>query len=493
MGKAFVVITLILALSSAFLTFPLHAEAKEGWHLVWADEFDYTGLPNPSKWSFETEGNAWGWGNKEEQYYTENRLENAKVGDGVLKIIARKENYAAGFDYTSARIRTKGKADWLYGRFEMSAKLPSGKSIWPAFWMMPVDTYYGPWPACGEIDIMEFFGFIPNKAHFSIHTKKYNHKIGTHKTKQVVNGTLNDTFHVYAVEWFPNRLDFYLDGHKVFTFRKKRNVPDVWPFDRRFYLILNNAVGGEFYRSMVHGIDKTVFPQEYIIDYVRVYQWNDNAPHSLSASAGTGGKVEVTPVKEKYDPAENVTLTAKPDPGFRFDYWSGDLAGSNPVRSFPLLLDTDAKANFLPENELIANGGFDYNLDHWNLWVDPNAAQVDQFNVDQGAVKIKIRKAGQYDWQVQFSQPLAYKEGRLYRLSFNARSEQTHRIRVSFNQNHQPYTSYGAKSFTLTPEWQTFTLETKMDFPSDAQSRLEFDLGSKKGTIWLDEISLIEE
>lgn len=236
-------------------------EAGAKWELIWADEFNASGLPDPTKWSFETDGNAWGWGNGEDQFYTDSRLENIQQTGGNLVITALKEN-KEGKKYTSARISSKGKAEWRYGRFEARMKLPSGKGIWPAFWMMPAKDTYGNWPSSGEIDIMEFFGFLPNKTHATIHTARYNHKIGTHKKSEYRSKVLHSEFHVYAVEWFPDRLDFYFDDIKIFTFTKEQDGSAVWPFDRPFYLILNNAVGGDWCRQN-GGIGKTPFPQEF--------------------------------------------------------------------------------------------------------------------------------------------------------------------------------------------------------------------------------------
>lgn len=154
---------------------------RGNWKLVWDEEFDYTGLPDSTKWSYDTAGNAWGWGNHEAQYYTVAWPENARVEGGVLKITALKEAMG-GKEYTSARLLTKGKGDWLYGRFEIRAKLPTGRGAWPAIWMLPTDWEYGGWPASGEIDIMENVGFDPDTIVASAHTQSYYHSIGTQKT-----------------------------------------------------------------------------------------------------------------------------------------------------------------------------------------------------------------------------------------------------------------------------------------------------------------------
>jgi beta-glucanase (GH16 family) len=470
--------------------FPLEAAEKTGWFLVWTDEFDYSGLPDPAKWSFETNGNAWRWGNGEDQYHTENRLENARVKDGNLFITALKEDYAPGFHYTSARIRSKDKGDFRYGRFEMRAKLPSGKSIWPAFWMMPTESYYGAWPASGEIDIMEYFGFIPNTAHFTIHTKMYNHRRNTQKSGRINDKTLHSDYHIYAVEWFPDRLDFYFDQQKVFTFAKESDNPDVWPYNRKFYVILNNAVGGDWYRSVTGGIDNSIFPEEYIIDYVRVYQWNDGLPHSLSVKAGNGGKVTISPSKDEYAPGEKVSITAVPDPGYKFDSWSGDLEGEVATQSLYLLNDMAAEACFVPEAEILKNGGFERNLAHWSLWADTSEAIVANPTVENGALKLNVIQAAKSDWQAQLSQELALEKGRTYRITFEAWASRKRTIRLGFNQNHPPFESYGSRSFRLTKARKQYEFTVVMARESDPLSRLELDFGDTGGMVWLDNVSV---
>ena len=167
--------------------------------LVWSDEFDYNGLPADNKWSYDTAGNAGGWGNNESQFYTKARLRNAEVKDGYLNITARKEDYK-GFSYTSARLITKQKGDWLFGRMEIKAKLPDGRGMWPAIWMLPSDWVYGGWPASGEIDIMENVGYDPFIILASAHTESYNHVQGTQKNNKITINTCYSDFHVYALE-----------------------------------------------------------------------------------------------------------------------------------------------------------------------------------------------------------------------------------------------------------------------------------------------------
>ncbi|MGC9342233.1 MAG: glycoside hydrolase family 16 protein [Bacteroidales bacterium] len=239
------------------------------YELVWSDEFEYSGLPDSYKWSFDTDGNATGWGNQEEQYYTSERIENAQVSDGVLKITARREDYE-GFKYTSARLRTAEKGDWLYGRVEVKAKLPDGRGMWPAIWMLPTDWVYGGWPESGEIDIMENVGYDPWVIVASAHTESYNHMIGTNKSGTITVEDCYTDFHVYALEWEQDEFRVYVDDNLYFTFKNEGEGYKVWPFNQRFHLLINIAVGGTW--GGAQGIDEEAFPSVMEVDYVHVYQ-----------------------------------------------------------------------------------------------------------------------------------------------------------------------------------------------------------------------------
>ena len=237
----------------------------EQWELVWNDEFNYEGLADESKWSYESGFVR----NREKQYYTKARAENARVEDGTLIIESRRERYEGG-DYTSASLHTWHKAEWLYGRIEVRAKLPTGKGMWPAIWMLGTNRRQVGWPACGEIDIMENVGFDPGVIHANIHTKAYNHMKGTNKGAKIKDKKPYEQYHVYAIEWFEDRIDFYFDDEKYFSFENEGTGNDVWPFDKPHYLILNAAIGGSW--GGQKGIDDTIFPQKYYIDYVRVFK-----------------------------------------------------------------------------------------------------------------------------------------------------------------------------------------------------------------------------
>src|ERR1051326_3814746 len=232
------------------LVIPVSAAASD-WKLVWSDEFDKPGLPDPAKWSCETGFIR----NNEAQYYTRDRLENARVENGMLIIEARKERFknpafVAGAngpnrrraarefaEYTSASLTTRGKASWTYGRIEVRAKLPQGRGTWPAIWMLGANRQAG-WPACGEIDIMEFVGFEPGVVHANIHTRKYNHVQKTGKGTQFSLPDASSAFHVYALEWNAGQMDFFVDQRKYFTFRNEGTGPDAWPYDHDQFLIL---------------------------------------------------------------------------------------------------------------------------------------------------------------------------------------------------------------------------------------------------------------
>lgn len=239
------------------------------WELVWDEEFDYTGLPDSTKWSYDTVGNVDGWGNNEAQYYTVGRKENAYVSDGTLKITAIKEP-TEGLDYSSARLITKGKGDWLYGRFETRAKIPAARGTWPAIWMLPTDWAYGGWPASGEIDIMENVGFDKDTVVASAHTESYNHVMGTQKNARFFSPTSYTDFHVYTLEWEKDEYRMYMDDTLQFTFKNEGTGYKEWPFDKPFHMLLNLAVGGNW--GGMQGIDETAFPHVFEIDYVRVYQ-----------------------------------------------------------------------------------------------------------------------------------------------------------------------------------------------------------------------------
>lgn len=237
------------------------------WKLVWSDEFNYTGLPDSSKWSYDVGGN--GWGNNELQYYTEGDTNNVMVKNGLLSIIARKEK-KEGKDYTSTRMVTRGKADWIHGRIEIRAKLPKGRGTWPAGWMLGSNIKEVGWPQCGEIDILEHVGYDPDTIVGSIHTTAYNHVKGTQKTQRLFIKNPYTEFHTYAIEYTAEKMDFLLDEKVYMTVKNEHKTDKEWPFDKSQYLLLNLAIGGNW--GGAKGVDATIFPVSMEVDYVRIFQ-----------------------------------------------------------------------------------------------------------------------------------------------------------------------------------------------------------------------------
>jgi beta-glucanase (GH16 family) len=242
----------------------VNAQAKR--KLVWSDEFNYKGLPDSTKWSYNVGGH--GWGNKELQYYTNKQLGNARVENGNLVIEVKKEQLEKNA-YSSARLVTKGKGDWLYGRIDVRAKIPKGTGTWPAIWMLGSTTPLK-WPDDGEIDIMEHVGFDQGVVHGTVHTKKYNHNIGTQKGASITVPDCSETFHIYSLDWDAETVTVLVDDKPYFSFKNEHSDKTAWPFDAPMHLLLNIAVGGGW--GGQKGIDDTIFPQKMEIDYVRVYQ-----------------------------------------------------------------------------------------------------------------------------------------------------------------------------------------------------------------------------
>ena len=233
------------------------------WKLDWSDEFQGDVL-DKTKWIYDDGAPA----NNEAQYYTKDRRENLDLVNGKLVIQALRDNWN-GKGITSARITTKGKKSFLYGRIEARAKIPTGRGTWPAVWLLGSVFPSIGWPECGEIDVLENVGFDPTAIHANIHTEAYNHVKHTAK-----GSTLNiprpwEEFHTYAVEWYKDRLEFFCDDTRYFVFRKESSDSKVWPFDKPHFLILNLAIGGDW--GGQKGIDDTAFAHKFEVDYVRYY------------------------------------------------------------------------------------------------------------------------------------------------------------------------------------------------------------------------------
>jgi beta-glucanase (GH16 family) len=253
------------------------AESKN-WKLIWSDEFNGPdgSLPDPAKWAIVKSGS--GFGNRELEYYTD-RTSNLHLEKGNLVITARKENFTGPDgvtkEFTSARIDTSGHFQEKYGRFEARIKVPRGQGIWPAFWMLGSDLSTSGWPDCGEIDIMENVGFEPTKVHGSLHGRGYsgsNPLTGVYALPN--NAQFSDDFHVFAAEWKPGEIRFYVDN-TLFETQTSNAIPEKtrWSFDHPFYVLLNLAVGGYWPGNPD---STTSFPVDMLVDYVRVYKLQDD-------------------------------------------------------------------------------------------------------------------------------------------------------------------------------------------------------------------------
>ena len=276
-----------LARALIFLLLFASAAPAAEWKLVWSDEFNTPGPPDKTKWDYEEGFER----NRELQYYTRGRLENARVENGLLVIEGRKESYTPPggraprpVGYTSASLITLHRAAFRYGRVEMRAKLPAGEGVWPAFWAMGTNRTDRGWPVCGEIDIMEFIGREPDHVHGTVHFAApggAGHRSNGGKLR--VERPFDD-FHVYAVEWRADRIDFFFDDRKYHTFPidEAGAGPDN-PFRKPHYLLVNLALGGTWGGKM----DDSILPQRYLIDYIRVY--------SAEAATSPAGTLQAKP------------------------------------------------------------------------------------------------------------------------------------------------------------------------------------------------------
>jgi beta-glucanase (GH16 family) len=249
-------VTLLMLLTATIAS----AQVKKG-KLLWEENFNGKEI-NEKDWNYELgDGcpNVCGWGNNERQVYTKN---NHKLVDGKLVITAKKE----GDKYTSTRITTAGKKEFKYGYIEARAKLPVGQGIWPAFWMLGGNIKQIGWPAAGEIDILEYVGKDPDMVYTSLHTTDSHGNTVNSKKTEVKD--IEEGYHNFAINWTSEKIEFYVDEKLLYTFAPKDKTPETWPFNNPFYIIVNMAIGGNFGGPEV---DDKIFPQEYSIDYIRVY------------------------------------------------------------------------------------------------------------------------------------------------------------------------------------------------------------------------------
>ncbi len=247
---------------TTLLLFTLLVSFAQNRQLIWEENFDKKDL-NSDVWNFELGDGCpdiCGWGNDEKQLYTKS---NHTISNGILTIEIKKENDK----YSSTRITTAKKKEFQYGRIEAKAKIPVGKGIWPAFWMLGSNIKQVGWPKCGEIDILEYVGREPHIAYTSLHTQDSHGN--TINTKKTIISDIEEGFHLYAIDWTKDKIVFLIDDKEVYTFAPDLKNENTWPYNQPFYIIINAAVGGNFGG---HEIDNSIFPQKFEIDYIKVYQ-----------------------------------------------------------------------------------------------------------------------------------------------------------------------------------------------------------------------------
>jgi beta-glucanase (GH16 family) len=247
---------------------PCFVNAQVTRKLLWSDEFNYNGLPDTTKWNFEVGKAKY---NNEPQFFTKDP-ENVVCANGKLTITCRIKEVGGTKEYTSARMNTEGKFEVKHGRIEARAKLPEGRGVWPAFWMLGTN---GDWPQCGEIDIMEYWGHDPNTIASNVHTGDYNHTKGTGRGGTTTFVDPWKDYHIYAVDWYADHLDFFFDDKMFYSCKSKGEGIGEWPFNAPEYIILNFALWNNW--NGKPGIDDTIFPQEFSVDYVRVYELPENS------------------------------------------------------------------------------------------------------------------------------------------------------------------------------------------------------------------------
>lgn len=453
------------------------------WVKVWGDEFNTPGLPDTSKWSYEVGKIR----NNELQYYTVKRSENARIQDTVLIIEARKEKYM-GADYTSASLISKFKGDWQYGKMEFSAKVPGGKGTWPAIWMMPTYNEYGSWPKSGEIDIMEYVGMNPSNLYFTVHyegTDGTGHQSSGGST--VISQPYN-RFIKFTLEWSPSAIKWYANDKLCYTYNKSADDQRVWPFNKMFYLILNLAYGGAW--GGQQGVDDTKLPHQFLIDYVRVYQFQESeGPFSLKVDKPVGGTVTVSPEQENYEDGTPVKLTAVPEEGYVFDKWL-HVGAENPIQ-LKMNKDWNITPVFVKKNEIIQNGDFSNRLSSWSSWSEASVAPVFSLSADDGIFVCDISKSGTANWHIveqQLNIPLV--QGATYNVSFDAWAENPNSMLLILSRNSGTYADYYSTTKSVTSTPQHFTWSVKMTYASDNNCRFGFGLGLFSGKVYIDNVSV---
>ena len=454
---------------------------------VWSDEFNTPGLPDSTKWGYEVGKLR----NAELQYYTYKRSENARIQDTVLILECRKEAWQ-GAAYTSASLFSKLKGDWLYGKFEFSIKVPTGKGTWPAVWMVPTYEEYGGWPKSGEMDLMEYVGMNANNLYYTAHFEGTD---GTGHQSSGIQTTYNQPYKKFVkitFIWSPAKLEWYADNILYHTYTKPSVDARVWPFNKMFSMILNMAYGGSW--GAQQGIDDTKLPHQFLIDYVRVYQLQESTgPFSLNIEPATNGTVEVSPKLDSYPEGTMVTVTAKPVAGYEFDKWL-HVSSANPMQ-MEVSKDITLTPLFKKKNELIFNGDFSGGLKNWNnVYFYTPATPAATPSVVDGVYIMNVTKPGTDSWNIVDQQlNIAVEKDATYLITFDAWADNPNTMEIILARNADPYTNYFSIVKSITAVVQHFSWTVKMTQASDPNCRFGFGFGKFTGKVYLDNVSVAKQ
>jgi beta-glucanase (GH16 family) len=454
--------------------------------LVWEDEFNENTI-DLSNWDYDT-----GSSNDNVHYYT-SRNENVQIVNGVLNIIALEESYQ-GYNYTSGLIKTK--INWRYGRVEARIKLPATNGFVPAFWMLPADNIYGWWPKSGEIDIMEHPTNEVSNIYGSIHTETYNNFGGIGNEGDVTEITdAASEFHIYAIDWTKDKIDFYVDNNLYYTFNNAHSGSAEWPFDRPFYIILNLAVGG----GWVGDPDETsVFPARMEVDWVRVYQYFDDMAIQgadfipYNSSDITYSIPDINGAETSWELPGNAEISIGQNTNqikVDWNYFGGDIKVNVTTNDGSRIITYPVKVS---EN-LLKNSGFEKGVKYWNELVGYPASAA--FNLSTAgvfygnqALSVDVQTLGTNPWDIQISQKeLFLKSGQQYHLSFWAKSDHVNG-EINLALINSEFFVYHSERFELSNNWEQY----KIDYTAATNDmvNLNIDLGIKTGVYYFDQFLL---
>jgi beta-glucanase (GH16 family) len=469
-------------------TVDLHGQTRS---LVFSDEFSGTTIDR-SIWTLGI-----GATNDNVHYYTDRTL-NAQLSGGELQIIARKESYN-GYAFTSALLQTKNAIAWRYGRIEARMKMPAGDGFVPAFWMMPADDRYGWWPCSGEIDIMEYPSTEVNKIYGTAHARAYSSFTGSAPKSATINvQDAASAFHVYAIEWSPAKIDYYVDQTNYHMVTNDLGGSASWPFDVPFYIIVNLAVGGGWVGTPG---TSTVFPAMMEVDYIRVYQTvgeiGITGPDflTLSASGTTYSVPAVSGAIYAWTAPAGAQIASGQGTRQILVNWGNargnvgvtiSAGGSSATPVLPVVV----------ANNLLKNPGIEKGVKYWNaITAAPGKAtfDIDSMGVVAGnhCMKAVVTTPGANPWDIQFTQsgfPLL--SGKQYTVRLKAKADVSGRtINVSLL-NAGTFAYYGGTTLTLSTAWQEYTCNVTPN--QNATGLITIDLGAQAGTYRVDDVSVAD-